>query len=330
MQLRQVPSKPERVEQEKSPETKQLPAAGRAGHPVWSWLREPLVHFLLIGLALFAVHRVINPKPESSAPSNRIELTEDDVRQISIAWMAQGRPAPTPEQMQSLMEAKVHEEVLYREALALGLDKDDTIVKRRLAQKMEFLAEDLSALPEPTSADLKAWFGQNAERFTLQPRTSFRHLYFSPDQRGAQTRTDAEQALAKLSGEPADSQAAAGLADRFMFQEYYGDRSLEQLAKEFGPQFAQALFQLKPGLWQGPIESGYGWHLLWIDQITPGRVPAFEEIEPTVKSEWIDEQRSASKRKILDAMKARYQIVLPESIPKGDAGRARSPAMAAP
>jgi peptidyl-prolyl cis-trans isomerase C len=103
-------------------------------------LREPLLHFLLIGTALFVGYRVLNPNADAAAQSNRIELTQDDLLQMSVAWLAQGQPAPTPEQMRNLVEHRVREEILYREALALGLDKGDTIVRRRLAQKMEFLA----------------------------------------------------------------------------------------------------------------------------------------------------------------------------------------------
>jgi peptidyl-prolyl cis-trans isomerase C len=274
-------------------------------------LREPLVHFLLIGVALFAGYRALNPSPQAGARSNLIELTDGDLRQMSVTWLAQGRPAPTPEQMRSLVESKVREEVLVREALALGLDKDDTIIKRRLAQKMEFLTEDLSTVPEPTNAELEAWFKDNAERFTLPPRVSFQHLYFSPDRRGSGAREDAALALAKLASAPADVPAAAELADLFMFQDSYGDRTPEQLVKLFGLRFAQELFKLKPGSWQGPVESGYGWHLVFIDAITPSRVPAFEEVEADAKSEWIVERRAESKRKMYEAMRARYQVVLP-------------------
>jgi parvulin-like peptidyl-prolyl isomerase len=226
------------------------------------------------------------------------------------------RERVAPEQVRSLVEAKVREEVLVREALSLGLDKDDTIIKRRLAQKMEFLAEDLSALPEPTNAELAAWFKRNTERFALAPRVSFRHLYFSPDRRGAQTRGDAERALAELVYAPANAPAAAEPADPFMFQDSYGDRSPEELMKLFGLSFTQELFKLKAGSWQGPIESGYGWHLIFIDSITPSRVPTFEEVEADAKSEWIEERRAASKRKMFEAMRARYQVVLPEPAAK--------------
>ena len=214
--------------------------------------------------------------------------------------------------LRNLVELKVREEVLYREALALGLDKGDTIVRRRLAQKMEFLSEDVSAVSEPASGELETWFARNAERFAVEPRISFRHLYFSPDRRGASARQDAERALAKLAGAPRGGGAAAGLGDPFMFQDSYGDRSPGQLVKLFGARFAREVFELEPGSWQGPVESGYGWHVVLADSITPGRVPAFEEVETEVKAAWVEERRAISKRKMYEAMRARYQVVLPD------------------
>jgi peptidyl-prolyl cis-trans isomerase C len=294
------------------------------------WLREPLLHFLLLGLALFVVYRALGTDPGQRGPGNRIELTDDDLRQMTVVWLAQGRPPPTPEQMRSLVESKVREEILYREALALGLDQGDTIVKRRLAQKMEFLAEDVSDLREPSREELEAWFAQNAARFELPPRASFRHLYFSPDRRGARAGVDAAQALGTLAGQPADAPAAAALADPFMFQEFYGDRTPEQLAKVFGPTFAQALFLLRPGAWQGPIESGYGWHLVWVESITPGRVPDFEAVEAEVTSEWVAEQRAEFKRQAFEAMRARYEIVLPSAVAKAAAANGTLPVKEAP
>jgi hypothetical protein len=140
---------------------------------------------------------------------------------------------------------------------------------------------------------------------------SFRHLYFSPDRRGPQTREDAVSALGKLAGQPEDSPLAASLADPFMFQDYYGDRSSEQLAGEFGPGFAQAVAKLTPGSWQGPIESGYGWHLVFVDSLVPGRIPDFEEIEPDVKTAWLADQKEQAWRKAYDEMRAKYTVLLP-------------------
>ena len=277
------------------------------------WLHEPLLHFLLIGVALFAGYRALNPQPSRPTSSPRIEITDDDLRQLDVAWVAQWQRHPTSEEMRGLLEGKVREEILYREALALGLDQGDTIVKRRLAQKMEFLAEDVSALRDSGVDELRAWFAKNEKRFALPGRVSFRHLYFSLDRRGERAREAAVSAREQLAGKPADSPLAATPADSFMFQDHYGDRTPEQVANVFGTTFAAAVFQLTPGSWQGPIESGLGWHLVWVDSMTPGRVPAFEEIEPAVKSGWIDDQRAESRRQAFDAMKARYEVVLPKA-----------------
>jgi peptidyl-prolyl cis-trans isomerase C len=277
------------------------------------WSREPLLHFLLIGVLLFAVYDRLHPRSETKPESNRIVLTPDDFEQLGVTWLAQGRAPPTAEQMQSLIELRVREEVLYREGTALGLEKDDTIVKRRIAQKMEFLAEGASIDSDPSPDTLRAWFRDNAERFSLPPRLSFRHLYFSPDKRGEHAREAAVIAMAQLSGKPGDWKDAASLGDPFMDRDYYGDRSAEDLAKLFGSNFARDLAGLKTGQWQGPVESGYGWHLVFIDTSVAAHVPAFEEIEPEIKAEWIEDQRAEAKRKIYEAMRARYEVVTPDA-----------------
>jgi len=279
------------------------------------WLREPLLQFLLLGLLLFAVYHGLRRGGDTAGPTGRIELTPDDLRQIGLAWVAQGRPAPSPEEMRSLVDGRVREEILYREALALGLDKDDAIVRRRLAQKMEFLFEDVAALRKPTQDELRAWFEQHAAHFERPARVTFRHLYFSPDRRGQRAREDAARALAKIAGASMDSPDVAAQGDPFMFQDYYAERAQGDVAKTFGTDFAKALFELAAGAWAGPIESGYGWHLVWVDGITPARVPDFEEVEPEVETAWTEAQRAEIREKAFAAMRARYQVVVPKELP---------------
>jgi parvulin-like peptidyl-prolyl isomerase len=280
------------------------------------WLREPLLHFLLGGFVLFAAYGALNPQTGDRFQSNRIRMTEDELRQMAVAWVAKWQRPPTPEEMHILVEDRVREEILYRESLALGLDQGDTIVKRRLAQKIEFLAEDISTLRDPGAAELKTWFEQNRGRFAQPGRMSFRHVYFSPDRHGDRAQGAAAKALEKLAGKPADSAAAVNAGDRFMFQDYYADRDPEQVAGVFGAKFAQTLFELKPGAWQGPVESGLGWHLVFVASVVPGRVSDFEEIEPEVKAAWINEQRAEVKRKMYAVMRARYEVVLPATVPR--------------
>jgi hypothetical protein len=292
------------------------------------WLREPLLHFLLVGLLLFAVYEVRQRGRDPEEASRRIELTTADVEQIGLAWVAQGRAAPTPDELRSLVDARVREEILYREAQALGLGEGDTIVRRRLAQKMEFLFEDVAALRQPTQSELQAWFDRNAEGFRVPPRATFRHLYFSPDRRGERAHDDAARALREIAALPMDSPRAKAQGDPFMFQDYYGDRTPDDVARAFGSGFAQALFRLEPGAWSGPIESGYGWHLVWLDALIPARVPAFEEVERDALAEWTEEQRAGIREKAFLAMRARYEVVLPDALPAIAAPAA--PLLAAP
>jgi peptidyl-prolyl cis-trans isomerase C len=276
------------------------------------WLREPLLHFLLIGVALFVIYHRLNPTAANPDNTRRIELTNDDIRQLEIAWTAQWQRPPTSDEMRNLVEDKVREEILYREGLSLGLDRGDTIVKRRLAQKMDFLADDVSALRDPSLEELKAWYAKNGSQFELPSRITFRHLYFSPDKRGAAARDAALKALEKV-GQNADITQTTGLGDQFMFQDYYADRTTEQVANVMGTKFAQALLQLKPGTWSGPVESGFGWHMVWMDSITPRRVPEFDQVDlADIKAQWLSAQRAETKRELFTAMKARYEIVLPK------------------
>jgi peptidyl-prolyl cis-trans isomerase C len=274
-------------------------------------LREPLVHFLLVGAILFGVYAYAQRGNGGVEQSKQIQLTIDDLSQLVLVFKSQWRRDPTPEELRRLVEDKVLEEVLYREAVALGLDKNDTIVKRRMAQKMQFLAEDVAAAREPAPEELATWFEANRDQFAFPPRVSFRHLYFSPDRRGARAHDDAAAALSKLTGQPEDSNLAATLADAFMFQEYYRDRAPEFLGKEFGPNFALAVAKLPSGSWQGPVESGFGWHLVFIDTLISGRVPAFEEVEADVKKAWLAEQKVQAWEKAYLDMRAKYTVRLP-------------------
>ena len=148
-----------------------VPGAGAA--TVKRWLHEPLLQFLVIGVLLFVAYSFVSSRSVKSQNPSRIELTEDDLHQLDAAFTAQWLRHPTDQEMGHLIDERIREEVLYREALALGLDKDDTIVKRRLAQKMEFLAEDVSALREPNINELRNWIAKHSERFALPSRICF-------------------------------------------------------------------------------------------------------------------------------------------------------------
>jgi peptidyl-prolyl cis-trans isomerase C len=280
-------------------------------------VREPLVHFLIIGLALFGVYSWME-RGRVANGNYQIALTLDDLKQLDISFVSQWHRQPTQEEFRGLVESFIRQEVLYREGLAMGLDKDDTIVKRRMAQKMEFLSEDTASAHEPSTDELKAWYSKHSQKFALSDRATFRHLFFGFDRRGQNAQADALAALNKIAGMPEDISLGKQLADPFMFQDYYGDRAPDQLAKEFGPTFAIGLFKLKPNMWQGPIESGYGWHLVWIESITPGHVPAFEEVEPDVKTAWLADQKAIEWEKAYAKMREKYEFLAPQPPPEAN------------
>jgi peptidyl-prolyl cis-trans isomerase C len=271
---------------------------------------EPLVHFLVLGVVLFGAYSYLE-RGGGNRSSTEIRLTQDDLAQLMMIFQSKWNRLPNQREFNALVEDRVREDVLYREALALGLDKDDEIVKRRMAQKMQFLAEDMAAAREPTTEELRSWFAGSTKLFAMPARLSFRHLYFSPDRRGERARDDAAKALAELEGRSQNAQVTASLGDPFMFQDYYGDRTPQSIAREFGPGFAQAVAKLTPGSWQGPIQSGYGWHLVFVDTVIPGRVPAFEEVEQDVKTAWLGKRKQEAWRKAYDKIRSKYTVLLP-------------------
>lgn len=283
-------------------------------------LREPLLHFLLIGALLFGVNSFTQDGRAANGSSKEIRISLDEIAQLTQLYQAQWRRTPTPQELRQMVENKVQQEILYREALAAGLDKDDEIVKRRMAQKMQFLAEDVAAAREPGADELRSWFEAHRKSFAQPPRVSFRHLYFSPDRRGGRAREDAQNALAKLTGQPEDAKLTASLADPFMFQDYYRDRAPDFLGKEFGPQFALAVEKLPTGSWQGPIESGFGWHLVFVDTLIPGHLPAYEEVEEKVKTAWLADQKARAWENAYKELRARYTVLLPRPAAGADGG----------
>jgi len=274
-------------------------------------LREPFLHFTLIGAAIFAF-ALWRGDGAAEVGENQIILSNSDLDQLVIGWRAQGLPEPNAEQFQRLVDSRIREEVLYREAVAMGLDQDDTIVKRRMAQKMNFLAEDLTTLMEPSEGDLQEWFDSHQRDFAFPPRVDFRHLYFSLDRHHEKTREAAASALVKAQDLAVDSPEATALGEPFMFKDSYVSRTPEQLAKEFGGKFAKAIFELKPGIWTGPIESGYGWHLIFIESINPGRIPAFDEVKSEVRTQWETRQRAEFKEEAYRVMRDKYEVILPD------------------
>ena len=222
-------------------------------------LREPLGHFLLLGAAIFVAYSLVS-KGASDAPG-KIVITQGQIASMVEAFTLTWQRPPTSDEVRGLVRDRVREEIYYREAMALGLDKDDTVIRRRLRQKMEFVTDDVGARAQPTDDELNAYLRTHSDNFRTEQKFTFRQLYLDPKKHGESIARDAAQLLAKLNQTAADTDIAA-MGDPFLLDYNFIAVPASEVAKQFGEKFATTLGGLSLGRWQGPIESAYGVHLV--------------------------------------------------------------------
>ena len=274
---------------------------------VLALIREPLVHFLVIGAAIFALYGLIADRAPADA-ENRIEITAGDIEQLRATWMNKWQRSPTAEELMGLVETEIRETVLYREALAMGLESDDTIIKSRLAQKLEFLTEDIAAARKPTDAELAAFFAAHRDRYLVSERLSLSQIYFNPSKRaGAQD--DAARVLAQLRNGPADV-ANRQLGDQTLLEDRYASKTPQEIEQIFGSDFAETLVKLSGTGWQEPIASAYGWHLVRIDQREPAHTLPLTDVREQVRRDWLFEQRQQANEAVYRQLRKRYDVVV--------------------
>lgn len=265
-------------------------------------LREPAVQFVILGVVLFGGWRLAGGAARTDA--ERITVSAARVDQLAASFRMTWQRPPTRQELDGLVREFVKEEVYYREALALGFDRDDEVVRRRLRQKIELLTVDVAEAVEPTRAELQAFLDAHPDRFRLEPSLSFRHIYFSGDRRGAAAEEDARRALERHG----EAVVAGAVGDPFVLPEAFESLTPTQVSGYFGTRFADALLELEPGAWRGPIQSGYGYHLVRIDARTEGRLPALDEVRGTVRRELLVERRREADRALFEGLQERYDI----------------------
>lgn len=277
-------------------------------------LREPLLHFFALSglIFLFAALRTVPDDPSGSR--HRIVVTAGDVQHLSDGFARAWQRPPTPGELRGLVDDYVRDEVYYREAIALGLERDDAVVRRRLRQKMEFVVEDAVAGPPPTDADLQAWLDAHPDDFRREPEVSFRQLYLDFDRRGAHADDDARALVARLARAGPDFDTK-GLGDSIMLASDFDHVTESEVATTFGDAFARTLATLPISEWRGPIASGYGLHVVFVRNRTPGRVPALAEVRDAVARELT----TATRKRMIDdayaALRQRYDVVVESTEP---------------
>ena len=270
------------------------------------FLRDPLFHFLVLGAGLFMVYSAVNGT--AAAPADRIVVDETQALRLADQFKRTWMRLPTRQELQGLAEDFVKEEILYREAQALGLDQDDLVIRRRLRQKMEFLNADLVEQQAPTEVQLRAYFDANQDRFRRPDRFSFQQIYFNPDKRSGDVKQTAVELLVDLNTDPALAADPNSLGDATMLPAQLDGVTQREVNNTFGRGFAKDIEDLPLGQWSGPYESSYGLHLVRITTREAGDLPAVAEIRPVLEREWRTERRKAANERFYESLRARYNI----------------------
>ncbi len=270
-------------------------------------LREPLFHFLILGALIFAVFKFTS-RGEASEPGT-IVVTQGQIESLVTGFTRTWQRPPTQTELDGLINEFVREEVCAREAIALGLDKDDTIIRRRLRQKLEFISESVATQAVPTEEQLRKYFEAHADKFRGEHRFTFTQVYLDPQRHGANLSRKTALMLAQL--HQAGSKGAVSLlGDSRLLEPTFAELPTSEVSKQFGEKFAAKLGELPVGQWQGPIESGYGVHLVFINSRIEGRLPALAEVRDAVQREWANTQRLETNEKVYQALLKRYRVTI--------------------
>ncbi len=269
-------------------------------HLIARCLREPLVHFAVLGLAVFGVQQWVAPPP----PTKQIVVSAAMRRGLRHEYLRRHGRLPTPAEERTLVARYVDNEIMVREALVLGLDRGDVIVRRRLVQKMEFLNQGLEPPPEPTAGELQAYLDAHAVRYTPAARVSLEHVFVN----AKGDATGAAAVAADLQRRLAAGEDPAHLGDPFLRGREFRAQTEEELGGIFGPEFARAVMALPAGAWAGPIASSFGQHVVRVTEHRGGHRPSLDEVRREVRRDWRDEQAKATAKDALARLRARYDV----------------------
>ena len=269
-------------------------------------IREPLVHFLLIGAGLFLLFGWKgNPASmQGGVQSTTIIVAQDTIDQLVAAFNRTWMRPPTEGETKGLVENFIRDEIYYREAIAIGLDQGDALIRRKLRQKMEFILEDIAAQTEPTDEELERFMTEHRQKYLIDPQIAFRQVFINVDKRGDSAEAYASQVLEQLDG-GADANA---LGDRSLINHAAELSPLWKIKKDFGETFSTQLLDVEPGKWMGPLRSGFGLHLVFIDKRVVKPLPQLEDIRNSVKRDWAVALQNKLKDDAYARIRERYTV----------------------
>ena len=273
-------------------------------------LREPLLQFLVLGAALFGLFGMLDRKNEAVAPAE-IVISVGRVATLADGFARTWRRPPTAQELQGLVDNYIRDEVFYREGRAAGLDRDDVVIRRRVRQKMEFLAEDMAAV-EPSEDQLAEYLESHPEQFRTQERLTFHQVFLSAARRGSAMENDSKQ-LANVLTSASAVEIGAEFGDPFLLGEECPPMSQSDIVQAFGEDFAKQISGVEQGRWQGPIPSSFGLHFVFVDKRTPGNLPPLTAVRQAVQKEWLNERRLEAEQALYKKLSQRYKIVIESS-----------------
>jgi len=265
-------------------------------------VKEPLFQFLLIGLGFFILYSLVNKQNDGE---DTIVIDNYDINNIIASWELQWKRLPTDEELKSLIQQDIKQEIFYQEALKMNLDHNNEIIKRRLAQKMQFLSNDLAAMNEPTIDELKKYYDLHFENYLTPYSYSFYQLVFSQDNR-KNPKLDAENVLLQLGDASMDEIERKG--DRLPFPFYFENVDAEEISRQLGVQFSKSLEALETGIWVGPVSSGFGYHLLYLKEKVTPQIPDFENVKAEVLRDMEYDHQKKLNELIFEELKKKYTI----------------------
>lgn len=270
-------------------------------------LREPLLHFVLLGAGIFAAYGLVSER--SSTEPGKIIVTQGELESMVVGFTRTWQRPPSSEDLDRLINDRVREEVYYREAMALGLDKDDTVIRRRLRQKMEFITDDVSTQIQPSDEELEKFLAADPDSFRIGDRFSFTQVYLDREKYGANVARVAEQLRSQLNRVGGDADVSE-LGDATLLEHSYWKVPGTEIGKQFGDTFVASLRGLSGGQWQGPIESGYGLHFVYVRERETGGMPALADVREAVRTEWTNARRLETTEKFYDELRSKYQVTV--------------------
>ena len=270
-------------------------------------IREPLLHFLLLGPLLFGVYGVLH-RNAAQAP-DKVVVDQARVDALASQFQQVWQRAPTAVELQGLIETWARDEILYREGVASGVDKDDPVIRRRVAQKMAFLSEGMIA-DLPSEADLQGWLDAHAGDYRIESTYSLRQVYVDPQRHVAKLRETIERTLAALR-----QGRASGVGDPTLVPATLEAAPAREVARTFGEAFVDALRELPEHEWQGSVRSAYGLHLVRVDARVPARAATLADVRQAVERDFMKSRTDAIAKSFYDAMRARYTVVMEAKLP---------------